>query len=153
MNYSFNPKTDEELENSNLLQDGVYNFEVSKSTRKSSKNGNPMAELQLEILDTEGNIHQVLDYLVFCDVNLCLKKISHFCKAVGLAEEYKTGKIPEDLLGFSGKVEVTTQDEKQKEDGGTYPRKNIVKDYLKKSESEAKVPPKIDPELNDDIPF
>lgn len=130
MSYNFNPLNDEELDAINLVPKGNYDFTVVKSTRKTSKNGNPMAELQLTIWDDKGKEHCIFDYLVFSNISLNIKKINHFCKAVGLIEEYKKGAIPEDLEGCSGKVEIGVQDEQPKSTGGFYPKKNIVVDYI-----------------------
>lgn len=130
MSYNFNPMSDEELDAMDIIPDGVYNFEVLKSTRKTSKKGNPMAELQLNVWDSEGKTHPVFDYLVFSSVNLNIKKVSHFCKAVGLAEEYKRGEIPEELKRLSGKLELGTQEPQEKPGGGFYAKKNVVVDYI-----------------------
>lgn len=151
--YSFTPLTDEQLDSINLIEDGIYNFEVTKSTRKTSKSGNPMAELQLMVWDNQGKTHYIFDYLVFSQVNLNIKKISHFCKSVGLASEYSKGEIPEALEHYCGKVEVSSQDPQPKSTGGFYPKKNVVVDYVfgnvenKSSKEESK------DFHDDDIPF
>jgi hypothetical protein len=130
MSYNFNPMSDSELEDMDIIADGVYNFEVLKSTRKTSKKGNPMAEVLLNVWDNNGKSHHVFDYLVFSNVNLNIKKISRFCKAVGLVEEYKRGEIPEQLEKLSGKLELGTQEPQEKLGGGFYPKKNVVVDYV-----------------------
>lgn len=65
MSYSFIPMTDEEIDAMNLVPEGQYDFSVLKSVRKTSKAGNPMAELTIQYWDIEGKEHTVFDYLVF----------------------------------------------------------------------------------------
>ena len=138
MSYCFNPMSDEELDAIDIIPEGVYNFEVLKSTRKVSKSGNPMAALQLNVWDNDGKTRCVFDYLVFSNVNLNIRKVSHFSKAVGLHEEYKKGELPEELELLSGKVQIGIQDEQEKPGGGFYPKKNIVIDYIADGKVKAK---------------
>ncbi len=154
MSYNFQPFSDEELNAPDLIPIGIYDFEVVKSTRKVSKSGNPMAELNISVWDKEGRNHFIFDYLVFSSVKMNIKKVSHFSKAVGLGEEYKKGELPEDLERFSGKVEIGIQDEQPKSSGGFYPKKNIVVDYIVSDGTVKHNAPKQD-EFNDslDIPF
>jgi hypothetical protein len=165
MSYNFNPMTDEELEANNLIEDGEYDFEVVKSTRSTSSKGNPMAALQITIWDKEGKTHTVFDWLVFSQINLCIKKVSHFCSAVGLLEEYKKGEIPEDLERFCGRAiigqvlgqEIPEEKLQGKPIGSKYPDKNVVVDYVKGSAKPRKVgvdkEPSESKEFDDDIPF
>ena len=155
MSYNFNPLSDEELDSFDLIPDGVYNFEVLKSTRKMSKSGNPMAELQLQVWDSAGKTHTVFDYLVFSTVNLNIRKVSHFSKATGLYEEYKKGCLPEELENLSGKLELGTQEGQPKPSGGFYAKKNVVVDYIAPSEGEVKPKPAAveDDPFSDSIPF
>ena len=155
MSYSFNPLTEEELDAIDLIKEGVYNFEIVKSTRKVSKAGNAMAELQLNVWDSLGRTHCIFDYLVFSSVNLNIKKLSHFCKSVGLHEEYKRGELQEELERLSGKVEIGIQGEQAKPGGGFYPKKNIVVDYVTEEGKVNNAPlfTTTDAALNDDLPF
>ena len=131
MSYDFRPMTDEELDTFPVLEDGIYDFEVLKSERKTSKSGNPMAELKIQVWENStGKINSLFDYLVFSDVPYTRRKIKHFCSAVGLQEQYSNSSLPEDLSGLCGKLELGTQDGQPKPTGGTYPRKNVVVDYV-----------------------
>lgn len=135
MSYRINPMTDEEIEEAaakskEVLPDGRYAFLVAKSTRKIYKSGNPMAELQLTCWDNTGKPVPVFDYLVFSNIPLNIKKVSHFCKATGLHEEYKKGEIPEELDGLAGELDLKIQDPQPNDKGGFYPRKNVVVDYI-----------------------
>lgn len=152
MSYTFNPLTDAEIDAMNLMSKGEYSFEVIKSSRKTSKSGNPMAELQLRVWDDKGVEHYVYDYLVFSNINLNIRKVKHFCESVGLIEEYKKGSIPEELDGKSGKVIIDIRDEQPKEGGGFYPKKNIVSDYVIGSPNIPKTETK-EEFFSDHIPF
>lgn len=161
--YTFTPMTEEQINDSSLIEEGVYDFEVVKSTRKMSNAQNPMAELQLNIWDKEGKQHLVYDYLVFSSVPLNIKKVKHFCEAVGLADQYNVGQIPEELERYCGKVHVIKQAGKEipfdklkgKPAGSCYPDKNAVEDYIKSDQQPAKKEaPKDDTSFDDDsIPF
>ena len=151
MSYSFDPMTEEEIASSNIIEDGVYNFEVVKSTRKTSKSGNAMCELQLNVWDNDGKINPIFDYLVFSKIPLNIKKVKHFCDAVGLQEEYKKGQIPEELERFCGKLQLGTQEERPNPNGGVWPRKNNVIDYIA-GDGQSSKKPEID-QFSDEIPF
>lgn len=152
MSYNFTPKTDEELYTVDVVPRGVYGFEVLKSERMTSKAGNPMCKLNLRFWDAEGKPKFIFDYLVFSDINLNIRKVKHFCDSVGLTEEYKKGEIPEDLTGRCGEFELGIEDERPNPNGGMFPKKNTVADYIKKKQSE-EVNTKSEDEFNDDVPF
>jgi hypothetical protein len=130
MSYNFQPLSDEELDAINVIEEGIYDFEVVKAERKTSKSGNPMAAIQLRVWDTQSAVHFIYDYLVFSSVPLNIRKVKHFCDSVGLAEEYKKGELPEDLEMRAGKVHIGIEEEKPNPSGGMYPRKNKVVDYV-----------------------
>lgn len=136
MIYSFKPMSEEEINSFNLMEDGIYDFEVIRSNRKISKQGNAMAELQLNVWSNEGKIHIIYDYLVFSEVPLNIKKIKHFCDSTGLKEEYKNGVLPEDLSRLSGKVKISTKDKQPNPKGGFYEAKNVVFDYIEGKEED-----------------
>jgi hypothetical protein len=133
MSYNFLPKTDEELDVFDLVEDGEYNFEVVRSNRMVSGAGNPMAKMYHRYWDAQGKIHFIYDYLVFSEINLNIRKVKHFCDAVGLVEEYKRGEIPEDLDLLGGKFIIGTQEETIDKNGKKWPKKNVVTDYVKRN--------------------
>jgi hypothetical protein len=153
MSYAFQPMTEEELNAANLVDDGVYNFEVIKATKKTSSKGNPMAELNIRFWDNEGVVHTMFDYLVFSQVPLNIKKVKHFCDSTGLSEEYKRGELPEELVGLSGKFELKTQEEQPNGKGGFYPPKNVVSDYVMTGKGAVKAPTADEFDTNSDLPF
>lgn len=152
MSFTFTPLSDEELDSFDLMEDGIYDFEVVKSTRKISQAGNPQCELQLKVWDMRGQVHTVFDYLVFTQVKLNLRKIKHFCESVGWAEKFSQGNLPEEMEMLCGKVQIGRQDKTLKKDGnGFYPPKNVVIDYIDKGKKT--LSSVSSSELNDDIPF
>lgn len=130
MSYNFIPMSDDEINSFGLIENGIYSFEVIKSTRKTSKSGNPMAEIQLNVWDKNGKSHIIYDYLVFSAIPLNIKKVKHFCYATGLEEDYKNGHLPEELERLCGKAQIGIRDEQTNPNGGVYPKKNIVIDYI-----------------------
>lgn len=130
MSFTFKPLSEDEIDSMNLMDEGIYNFEVRRSTRKTSKANNPMSELILKVWDAQGKEHSLYDYLVFSNVNLNIRKVKHFCDATGLQAEYKTGNIREELGGLTGKVHIGRQTSMPKDTGGFYPAKNVVLDYV-----------------------
>jgi len=155
MSYSFAPMTEEEIDEMSLMPEGIYNFEVIKAIRKPSKAGNPMIELMLNFWDKDGNNHLVYDYLVFTNINLNIRKLKHFCEAVGLSEEYKKGHLPEDLERYTGKAYIGIKERQPNPSGGFHPKTNKVIDYVLDSVKEkgTMMPNLEDAPLNDDIPF
>lgn len=151
--YEFTPKTEEELDAMGLIEDGDYDFMTTKSTKKISSSGNPMAVLTITVWDKEGTPHTITDFLVFSNSKFCMRKYKHYCEAVGLEKEYKEGRIPEDLANYGGKVKIGTQDETPKDGGGFYPKKNIVADYIPSTGKPKVTPPVIDEGFDDCIPF
>ena len=139
MSFNFKSMTDEELNAVDMLvENGIYKFEVLKSTKRLSKSYNEMAELNIRFWDKEGNAHTLSDYLVFSGTTFCTRKIKHFCNSVGLKDNYISGEIPEELRGYKGYFEIGTQDEKENPKGGFYPKKNIVIDYVMHNNAESK---------------
>lgn len=154
MSYLFETMSDEQLETFPLMDDGVYDFEVLKSTRKTSKSGNPMAEVQLHVWDKAGKTNLVFDYLVFSKVPLNIKKVKHFCDATGLQEAYKKGELPEELAKLCGKVSIGTQEGQPNPNGGMYAKRNVVVDYVMTDKGAVKHEAAVDVDpFTDDVPF
>ena len=149
--FEFQSMTEEQIDRLGLMEEGKYDFEVVKSERKSSSKGNPMAELQLKVWGNDGHARILRDYLVFTPQQLCMRKIKHFCEAVGLEEEYKKGQIPEKLDTYCGRLKLEIKAAEVGKDGKDYPAKNNVADYLKRSKNEPRNV--IDKNFDDDIPF
>lgn len=143
----FTPKSEEEV--SNLLPEGTYKFIIEDATDKVSKSGNEMIELKLRIQSPQEKI--VFDYLL----EVMPYKLRHFCEATGLMHKYESATLmAADCMGKSGECLLIIDDKNI-----SYPAKNAVKDYVKKSKKGLGAPkseekaPALDLEFNDDIPF
>jgi len=148
----FTPKLEEELNNFLLLEEGIYQFKIVKAEDKVSKNGNDMIEVKLIVFDKEGKIHFITDYLL----EKIAYKLKHFTDCVGLGEKYKTGEFSAfDCEGREGYLKLNVQKGKEKPEGGYYPDKNSVEDYIVKEKKEYVDLNKLasKDEFNDDLPF
>jgi hypothetical protein len=132
----FNPKSDSELNNYGFLDEGIYNFEVTEAKDRVSKNGNDMIEVKLKVWSKEGKEHIVFDYLL----EAMAFKLKHFADTAGLAAKYEAGELSaDDCLGKCGKVEIFLQPGNMRPEGGYYPDKNSVKDYVMTDKGATKV--------------
>lgn len=144
----FNPKTDKEIAEENLLPKDEYDYEVVEAKESRSKGGNDMITLKLHVFHGEG--HRVLtDYLL----GAMAGKLKHFCDQHGLEREYTNGTLTaEDCEGRQGKVLLGIE----KDRSGNYPDKNKVLDYpVKKRElvAAAAAPSSDFGITDDDVPF
>jgi hypothetical protein len=156
MSFVFKPLTEEEIDAMSLMDEGIYNFQVETSNPRTSKSGNRMAELLITVWDSFDKPHSIYDYLVFSTIPLNIRKVKHFCDTVGLTEEYKKGSIPEGLASLSGKVKIGIQEEKANPNGGFFPKKNIVIDYVMTDKGAVKsdsAPIEEEKFHDDDLPF
>jgi hypothetical protein len=152
MSFNFKPMSDQEIDaylNRELLKEDVYPFMVKGVEQKISNSGNPMLKIHLGVMH-EGEERNIIDYLVATDQMMF--KIKHFCEAIGVEDLYNSGTIsPDACLKRSGKAKIGIQKGGPKENGGFYPDKNSVKDYIKCEVSQIKKPDQ--DEFNDDIKF
>lgn len=156
--------TKEEAERGNLFKEGSYEFEVFDmvSTNKEGmpykdKNGNPMLRAVLKVYTSEG-ANFVNDMLIFSDSMGW--KVRKFFECIGLVEEYEQQRwsLP-DILNRSGWADFGIEKGRNKDDGGNWPDKNVVKHYYHPSRfDEIKkvalvTPVKKDDLMDDDLPF
>ena len=126
---NFKPKSKEELETMNLLKPGIYQFTVANAKDRTSKNGNDMIELNLEVYDKEGNTRTMFDYLL----EAMPQKLYAFCVSTGMENRYHEGSLTSsDCIGKMAYIEVSIQKGKENPQGGSYPDKNDVKKYMTK---------------------
>lgn len=154
--FAFNPMTENEIKKMNLINEGKYQFEVIKSSIKTSDAGNQMIEVYLKIYDENGNTRFLYDYLM--SLPTMIYKLHHFCMSVGMENEYKNGSLKiEDLVNKGGIVHIKIKKNQVNPEGGTFPEKNFVRDYLTKEDFKEDKKEvfdfKADKDLNDDIPF
>lgn len=149
----FTPKTEEQIIEENLLESGIYDFEIIVGEDKESKNKNEMIELKLKVFNDKGGYNLIHDYLL----EKLAFKLRHAAEACNLIDNYNCGKlVASDFIGKSGKVKIGI-------DSGNpqYPPKNTIKDYITQEESGFQKAIKEKPidtqtpisELDDDIPF
>jgi len=118
----FTPKSNEELQEMNLIKEGVYAFEIVNAVNKTSKAGNEMIELNLKVYDNLGIEKFLFDYLL----ESMPFKLKHFAETAGLLEKYEAGNLSaEDCMYKCGQVQIYTQ----KSNNG-YSDKSAVKDYM-----------------------
>lgn len=146
---NFTPITAEEAEKAkktgSLWEAGDYGFDVQDALEKTSKAGNDMIELVLNVYNEHGDVKQVRDYLL----ESIAWKIRSAAQACGLSTEYDSGHLTAmDFVGKSGKLQLKIQKSKDPQ----YGDKNVVADYYM-AVSGAVTPAKKPVELDDEIPF
>lgn len=156
----FTPKTEQELQSMSqfeLFEPGQYAFQVltaedQVSKQKYDEAGSPlprneMIKLKLKVIHPSGKEKHIFDYVL----EAMAFKLRHFCEAVGLSEKYESGELKAfDCPGRTGKLDLTFEAGKQKPEGGYYPDKNSVKDYLKAAEGDSNPP---EDQFSDQLPF
>lgn len=136
--FNFKPVSEEEA--LGLLPVGEYDFSVKHAENATSKKGNPMIKLLLEIYDTHGKSRLITDYLM----EALAYKLRHFCYATGLESKYEAGSFDAaDCIGKSGKCKIKIEES----DG--YAPKNAAQDYIKSDG----VTKKNDDFIDSELPF
>lgn len=146
------PLSQDELKQGDLMENGIYDFQVIKATEKISKSGNEMIELQLKVWESNGRERFIFDYLL----EQLEYKIGHFAECVGLYPKYQDGMLSaHDCEGKSGQCKIYIQKGK---DG--YSDKNAIADYILDSDAQAakqdrktKAAEQGDNFVDDEIPF
>jgi hypothetical protein len=150
------PKTEEELQRSQLCPEGVYPFTCLEGTEKASKSvknpGKMMFAVKLSIHAADGDYH-TYDY--FADWFM-EHKVRHFAKSTGLLQNYEKGELDGNTFkDRTGYVQVTIEEGK-----GGYGPKNVVEDYFTADEAKLKMAPApakksapVERAPDDDVPF
>lgn len=149
---NFLPKSEEELQTALLLPKGEYMFSVKHAENAVSKKGNDMIKLSLSVWDDAGKEYSLYDYLL----ESMPAKLKHFCDATGMGSQYEKGALDvAHCLRKEGVVLLDVEGASPRIDGGFYPPKNIIKDYIKTRDDKvsSKKTGSAHNELNDDIPF
>lgn len=163
----FAPKSEDEL--NPVFEKGEYDAQVKVAEEKTSKKGNPMIQIGLQVWHPDGRTTMVNDYLL----ESTMAKLLHFCEAAGLRERYDNGDLEDrDCVGKYVRVRLDIEDKPE------FGPKNIVKGYVRKDapqrrttndanrafeearggfaepvKSLAEVAAETPPETDDDIPF
>ena len=118
----FQPKSEKQLSEDRLAREGDYDFQVLECSDETSKSGNPMIKLKLGIFNGDAMRWHVYDYLV----SQMEVKLRHFCDTAGLLADYESGSLSAELCrGRAGRCRLIIE-----EGEGSYPDKNVVKDYI-----------------------
>lgn len=140
----FEPKTEKEIVESNLLPAGIYDFEIADAADEISKKGNDMIKLKINVWDARGEKRMVFDYLM----ESMAFKLRHCCEAIGAIDKYEGGDlVAGDFIGGTGKLKLGIR----KDTTGNYPDQNNVQDYL--FDRDDKKENKGSAALDDEIPF
>jgi hypothetical protein len=154
--FSFPPISEEEAEKEEqkqLAPIGKYGFEVLKTYPKFTKNNEPKTSLFLRLRQPVENgfvEYTMFDDLVFNDKHFNRRKIRHFCESVGHPEWAEKGSLPKELGGYGGECDVGFKPGDQNPNGGHYPDKNIIIDYIKPTMSHKE---KVEEFESDPLPF
>ena len=145
---NFKPLSEEELQISSLMPEGVYDYQVIKAEDKISKAGNEYTSIQLLVWDNQGKTHTIFTNMALVFL------LKHFCDVNNMQEQYQSGNIsPNEFIDKAGgKVIIGIEAEKPNPNGGMYKAKNIVKDYIMAA-PEMKPLPEIKDDFDDQIPF
>lgn len=147
---NFVPKSEEEIQTGILLPKGEYLFCVKAAEEAVSKRGNEMIKLSISTWDNDAKEYFLFDYLL----ESMPAKLKHFCDSVGLEDLYSKGSLSaKDCLNKEGALLIDIEGGQLKPEGGNYPPKNIIKDYVKKAKEKGEHKNQNDNGLNDDIPF
>ena len=139
-------RTDEEIAASGLLQEGIYDFEITLAEEKVSKNGADMFALKLNVFESDGSARVIRDW-VLPDFP---KKYKHLHDACGLLALYNSGETkPSDLEGKSGKL-LLGIGKPYTDNNGNERVNNTVLDYIKRENATASSAKK---EEIEEIPF
>jgi hypothetical protein len=135
----FNPMSEEEIKKLGMIDPGSYDFEVVSAIDEISRNsGQEQIKLTLLVFDMQGKEHTIFDYLTG-HANMQFK-VRHFCEAVGIIDRYEAGDLnASDCLNRCGKLEIAIQKGKPNPNGGVYPDRAGVKDYIPIDENSVEV--------------
>jgi hypothetical protein len=145
MAMKFEPKSEKQLTEDRLAKDGDYDFQVLEASDEISRSGNAMIKLKLGVFDGDALRWHVFAYLV----PQMEVKLRHFCDCTGLLADYESGSLSAQLCrGRAGRCRLVTE-----EGEGTYPDKNVVKDYILRKAKPLAPPPEKPAAGEDDAPF
>ena len=121
----FDPKSEREIAEANLLPPGEYDFEITDAFESVSKSsGKDMITLKIKVFAEDGSSVFVSDYLL----ESVAYKLRHACEAVGLLDAYESGELDaNDFKNQAGRLKLRIDKDKT----GQYPDKNGVQDYVK----------------------
>jgi hypothetical protein len=144
------PYSEKQIAEMNLWPKGEYPFSIVAAEQKTSKKGNEMIVLSVQIFNAEGRVRTLNDYLL--DMPEMAHKLRHAAVVCGLEDKYNAGTLePFDFVDKTGVAKVGIQKSKDEQ----YADKNVINDYLAADASKPVPVPQQSAaaELNDEIPF
>ena len=142
--------TDQEIAAQDLVPAGQYQFEVLEASEQISKTGNPMIKLKLKIWTNDGKERVIFDYILAAFA----RKLKHFCIATHQQDKYDQGNLQaSDCIFKMGKLDLGIEVGKPNPNGGLYPDKNTVLDYVIETAAAPQANAAQEVPFNDDVPF
>jgi hypothetical protein len=152
------PLTEQQIKLGDLIEPGIYPFEIVEAEDTVSRAGNDMLKVKLKVFTPDGRERLVSDYLM----EALEYKLAHFFESIGLYSKYAEGAVSaEDCWGRSGEVKIYTQIDKT----GQYDPKSSVADYIltakqqaekqerKTAQAKAPAKPGVEDGFDTDLPF
>ena len=141
--FTFTPLTEAQIEMAGLIEPGQYDAVIVSARAEISKAGNSMVKLIVRVYFNYAGEEGTRE--IWCYLSEKMPRLlKHLCDALGYEEKYNSGGIDPDLF-IEQNVRVAVGVQKDK--NGEYPPKNIITDFLFKTEERKK------DFTNDDVPF
>ena len=157
--FSYQPMSDEELQTSTkLLKEGEYKFKVLSANAETSKAGNPMIKLTLQILNNDYKVIATLTDFLVANISAAWK-LKKFAKAIDEEDRYNQGTFNENhCLNKSGRCFITILNETYLPSGKLLPKRNGINNYISHDAENAPSPLKEKEKeavdfQDDDLPF
>lgn len=159
----FAPKTEKEIAEMNLWPVGLCSFEilpgvtlnnkVYSTSDCTSKNGNDMIMLVVNVFNDNGDTKILMDYLL----EIAASKLRNAAVACNLLDKYESGQLfASDFIGKKGDLRIGIEKDKT----GQYADKNKILNYVTEKGSMPinEYPATMHPALNnsildDEVPF
>lgn len=118
-----NPMSREDAAKGDVIEPGIYPFEVVEAKDAVSQQGNEMIKLQLKIYMPDGGQRVVFDNLM----NAMKHKMAQFCYMANIGEKYEAGSFEaSDCANVSGECKIYLQ----KSDNPQFNNQPAVKEYI-----------------------
>ncbi len=144
----FTPLTEDQIAESGLMPEGVYDFEITDCSEYQNDKGNDIFKLYLNVFDSEGQPQAKMDWVT----PAFIKKFKHCVDACGLTSSYEAGEIKQgDFIGKTGKLKLKIGAPRENKDGEEV-RYNEIEDYIKRGNLEP-AKPMAKSVVDDEIPF
>lgn len=142
---------DEEAQDYGPVPEGTYLCRVEKSEAATTRNGDDMWKLTMEVAEGRYKGRQIWDNVVFSEGAMPRAKL--MCRCLGLDTEGETDIFPEDLKNRTAYVTVTVEDYVNR-DGQNRQRNSVT--YGGYMSADNAPPPQTnssETNVDDDIPF